>query len=109
MTLGALLTDADLVPDAPLKDYAPCGHCRACVEACPAKAFSPEGRYPSNWSREKCLEGREAMEKEGLYCHTCRAVCPAGSLSDEDLFVVRTTRNHHEEALGRRGNPYLVS
>ncbi len=105
MTLAAILTDAILEPDNPLEDFNPCEKCRACVQACPGGAYSQDGFYPQNWNREKCQTGRELLEAQSIYCHSCRAVCPAGTIKDEDLFGIKAANAHHVEKLGKSGFP----
>ena len=41
--LSGVLTTADLFPDVPLKEDV-CDHCLRCVEACPVKALSGQGK-----------------------------------------------------------------
>jgi epoxyqueuosine reductase QueG len=41
--LSGVVTTADLIPDAPLKEDA-CNHCMRCVEACPVNALSGKGK-----------------------------------------------------------------
>jgi epoxyqueuosine reductase QueG len=41
--LAGVVTTADLVPDAPLKEDV-CNHCMRCVEACPVNALSGNGK-----------------------------------------------------------------
>lgn len=101
LTLGAILTEADLPPDKPLEDFHPCEHCHACTQACPGQAFETKKMYPENWDREKCTAAREVLATENIYCHSCRSVCPAGSLSDEELFGVAFASAHHEKILKR--------
>jgi epoxyqueuosine reductase len=90
MNLGAILTDAVLEPDPELKGFDPCTNCSLCIEHCPAKAFDPMMRYPEGWSYELCTRKRSEISCEGYYCHNCFAVCPAGKISDSDLFHIGT-------------------
>lgn len=41
--LSGVLTTADLFPDVPLKEDV-CDHCMRCIEACPVKALSGQGK-----------------------------------------------------------------
>ena len=87
--LGLLLLPFDPSPEASEpashEPGASCGSCRACVEACPTGALSPEGGF----ERQRCLqhwstvEGRlppgiEAAWGQRLYgCDACLEACPA--------------------------------
>lgn len=81
--IATLLTTLELEPDAPVSHG--CGHCRRCVDLCPAGAIMENGLVDAN----RCLsywtiEHRGAIPEEirpligtRLYgCDTCVTVCP---------------------------------
>lgn len=73
--LGAVITDAELVPDN-LVDSAKClDSCNLCIEKCPVGAIGLD----SVVSQKKCREHAEINNKRGVEiyaCHECRKVCP---------------------------------
>ncbi len=81
---ATVLTDAPLtVTGGPMEEQ--CGDCRACVDACPAKAFTGEP-FRQGEGREvrydagKCEQYFERLEKDGRLpvCGMCLYVCPHG-------------------------------
>lgn len=81
--LGAILTAAEIEPDAPHEDH--CGSCRACLDVCPTAAFPA----PYQLDARRCLaylsiehkgqiapEFRAPMGNRIFGCDDCLAVCP---------------------------------
>jgi ferredoxin len=99
LVIGALLTDAPLASDGKLHTADPCQGCDACVRACPAGAYGPDGSYHGVWSREKCQGTRRALRAQGYsWCNLCWTICPLGSYSHDELFLIDV---RHVPALDR--------
>ncbi len=82
--IGVIITDMELEPDNPMKDY--CGDCTRCVDACPTKAILP-GKvvdasrcisYQTIENREDRLpeEFQGRMQNWAFGCDICQDVCP---------------------------------
>lgn len=81
--LAEIISDLELIPDAPVRDY--CGTCTACIDACPTNAIPAPFTIDSN----KCIsyltiELKEEIPKEfesktenwAFGCDICQDVCP---------------------------------
>jgi epoxyqueuosine reductase len=81
--LGAILTEAEIEPDAAEEDH--CGRCRRCLDACPTAAFPA----PYQIDARRCIsyltiehkghiarEFRVPMGNRIFGCDDCLAVCP---------------------------------
>ncbi len=86
--IGELITDLELEPDGPVKDY--CGTCTACIDACPTDAIVE----PYKVDGSKCIsyltielkdripdEFRGKMENWAFGCDICQDVCPWNSFA----------------------------
>jgi epoxyqueuosine reductase len=82
--IGVIITDLDLEPDGPMKDY--CGDCTRCIDACPTTAILPGKTIDAS----RCIsyltiENREdrisekfrgLMQNRVFGCDICQDVCP---------------------------------
>jgi len=86
--IGELITDLELEPDGPIKDY--CGTCTACIDACPTDAIAA----PYQVDGSRCIsyltielkdqipeEFKGKMENWMFGCDICQDVCPWNSFA----------------------------
>lgn len=72
--LGAILTDADLVPDPVCEEPLCLPDCDVCREVCPAGAIS-DGGVNQELCRSVC-DGPPGGRFHMVWCRTCREQCP---------------------------------
>lgn len=97
--LGELITDLDLLPDAPLETL--CGNCTLCIDACPTGALEPFNLDARRCISYLTIEKRgeipsEFHEQIGLNvygCDTCQSVCPYNDLATESRLLPREGRS----------------
>jgi epoxyqueuosine reductase QueG len=73
--LGAVITDAELVPDKHIISDMCLDSCNLCIDSCPVEAIGLD----SVVSQKKCRGHAEIINKRGVEiyaCHECRKVCP---------------------------------
>lgn len=102
MSIGTILTDAEMEPDGPLRGFEPCSDCDLCIKKCPAQAYDPHRTYPDSWSRSRCTSKRSEIANRGFYCHNCFAVCPAGRLEDRHLLSIKESVDFHKPSRQER-------
>ena len=82
--IGVIITDLELKPDSPMKDY--CGDCTRCIDACPTNAILPGKTldasrcisYLTIENRDDRLpeKFRTQMQNRVFGCDICQDVCP---------------------------------
>jgi epoxyqueuosine reductase len=100
--LGAILTAAELEPDAPEVDH--CGSCSRCLDICPTQAFPA----PYQLDARRCIayltiehkghiprEFRQPMGNRVFGCDDCLAVCPWNKFAE----TARETRLAARESM----------
>jgi epoxyqueuosine reductase QueG len=85
VNLGAVLTNASMETNKPLKDFNPCQGCDVCVKLCPVDAISKRLAPPKGFNRDRCVEFidqiREKTKKRIRLCGFCYNYCPVGRRS----------------------------
>jgi epoxyqueuosine reductase len=99
--LAALVTSADLAPDAPMSER--CGSCRLCLDACPTDAFAGARELDAR----RCIsyltiehegpieeELRPKMGDWAFGCDVCQDVCPFNRTAPEPPDVTEPFAPH---------------
>ena len=84
VAIGTLVTDAELVEEAPAAVREGCGSCTRCLDACPTGALVEPGvldarRCLSYWTQsrhEAPADVADALEDRVYGCDICQDVCP---------------------------------
>jgi epoxyqueuosine reductase len=84
VALGAVITDAALVAEAPAPVHDGCGSCTLCVDACPTGALDEPGvldatKCLSYWTQSRSDAPpvvADALEDRVYGCDICQDVCP---------------------------------
>lgn len=86
--LISILIEQPVHPKFPVVDKSLCGNCEICVKACPANAANGktwdiytdrDQFFNAHKCREQCkIFGKKIIDKDGLVCGLCVAVCPKG-------------------------------
>lgn len=99
--LAEVITNIPIVPDSPCEDE--CGHCGACVKACPGNAINGDGtidcrrcisyltiEHRGDWELEESVRVMNTPEgKASLFgCDRCLSVCPHNAAADCNLKTV---------------------
>lgn len=74
ITLGAILTDAELDADKMQIEEMCAENCNLCIDSCPVGAISEQGVL-----QKLCRPHSEIINKRGVevyVCNTCRKICP---------------------------------
>ena len=101
--LVSVFTEAELPPDRMLEKPL-CIRCRACVDCCPAAAFTyKEDSLVAEYDKLACARRSKLLVQKGRYpCGICIKVCPVGK--DRELYHSTKTDRHYrreQEALLR--------
>lgn len=81
--LGAVLTDAELEPDAMKENI--CNNCNLCVKACPVNALE-ERELKQQVCWDHAFGDDEETKNWRISCHKCRDICPY-NLGSQNAFA----------------------
>jgi epoxyqueuosine reductase len=90
--LGELVLNSELEYDKPIEDY--CGHCKACIEACPTEALIPYKLDATKcisyltiemWDQPVPEQYHDKMENWIFGCDICQDVCPWNRFQKETV------------------------
>jgi epoxyqueuosine reductase len=91
VNFGAVVTDASIQPDRPLKDFNPCQQCDTCIRLCPINAINKKMPPPKGFDRNRCVQFidqiREKTNRRIRFCGYCYNHCPVGELSEKTFHL----------------------
>ncbi len=92
----SVLTDAKLPPGKMLRETH-CIRCRACVDCCPADAFTyREDELVAEYDKRACAKRSKLLTEKGRYpCGICIKVCPVGD--DRKLYGRENALKHYRD------------